>query len=133
MIRHVKTARLQQGDQTDPAVTDAVRSLLAEVAQGGDRAVRDLSIRFDGLDRDSYRLTDAEIAACVDGLSRQERHDLDFAQDQIRNFAQAQRDTMLELEVETLPGVILGHRNIPVQNVGCYVPGGNTRCWPRRI
>ncbi len=124
MIRHVKTARLQQGDQTDPAVTDAVRSLLAEVAQGGDRAVRDLSIRFDGLDRDSYRLTDAEIAACVDGLSRQERHDLDFAQDQIRNFAQAQRDTMLELEVETLPGVILGHRNIPVQNVGCYVPGG---------
>ena len=63
MIRHVKTARLQQGDQTDPAVTDAVRSLLAEVAQGGDRAVRDLSIRFDGLDRDSYRLTDAEIAA----------------------------------------------------------------------
>lgn len=124
MIRHVKTARLQQGDQTDPAVTDAVRSLLAEVAQGGDRAVRDLSIRFDGLDRDSYRLTDAEIAACVAGLSRQERHDLDFAQDQIRNFAQAQRDTMLELEVETLPGVILGHRNIPVQNVGCYVPGG---------
>ncbi len=124
MIRHVKTARLQQGDQTDPAVTDAVRSLLAEVAQGGDRAVRDLSIRFDGLDRDSYRLTDAEIAACVDGLSRQERHDLNFAQDQIRNFAQAQRDTMLELEVETLPGVILGHRNIPVQNVGCYVPGG---------
>ena len=124
MIRHVKTARLQQGDQTDPAVTDAVRSLLAEVAQGGDRAVRDLSIRFDGLDRDSYRLTDAEIAACVDGLSRQERHDLDFAQDQIRNFAQAQRDTMLELEVETLPGVVLGHRNIPVQNVGCYVPGG---------
>lgn len=124
MIRHVKTARLQQGDQTDPAVTDAVRSLLAEVAQGGDRAVRDLSIRFDGLDRDSYRLTDAEIAACVAGLSRQERHDLDFAQDQIRNFAQAQRDTMLELEVETLPGVVLGHRNIPVQNVGCYVPGG---------
>ncbi len=124
MIRHVKTPRLQQGDQTDPAVTEAVEKLLAQVAEGGDKAVRELSVRFDGLDRDSYRLTEAEIAACIDGLSAQERHDLDFAQEQIRNFTQAQRDTMLDLEVEPLPGVILGHRNVPIQNVGCYVPGG---------
>ncbi len=124
MIRHVKTARLSHGDQTDPAVTKTVQDLLEKVAQDGDKAVRELSVRFDGLDRDSYRLSDAEIAACVDGLTKQERHDLDFAQDQIRNFAQAQRDTMLDLEVETLPGVILGHRNVPIQNVGCYVPGG---------
>ncbi len=124
MIRHVKTARLTQGDQTDPAVTETVRGLLAQVAEGGDKAVRELSIRFDGLDRDSYRLTEAEIAACVDGLTKQERHDLDFAQTQIRNFAQAQRDTLLDLEVETLPGVVLGHRHVPIQNVGCYVPGG---------
>ncbi|QRZ16074.1 histidinol dehydrogenase (plasmid) [Paracoccus methylovorus] len=124
MIRHVKTARLTQGDQTDPAVTEAVRALLAQVAEGGDKAVRELSIKFDGLDRDSYRLTEAEIAGCVNGLTKQERHDLDFAQEQIRNFAQAQRDTMLDLEVETLPGVVLGHRNVPIQNVGCYVPGG---------
>ncbi|MGO4855439.1 histidinol dehydrogenase [Phaeovulum sp. W22_SRMD_FR3] len=124
MIRHVKTARLHQGSQTAPEVTTAVEALLAQVAEGGDRAIRDLSIRFDGLDRDSYRLTDAEIRNCVDGLTRQDRIDLDFAQDQVRNFAQAQRDTMLDLEVETLPGVVLGHRNVPIANVGCYVPGG---------
>lgn len=124
MIRHLKTARLQQGLQSDPAVTATVEKLLADVAERGDTAVRELSVRFDGLDRDSYRLTDAEIHACVDGLSRQERADLDFAQDQVRGFAEAQRATMLDLEVETLPGVVLGHRNIPIANVGCYVPGG---------
>ncbi|AUG55698.1 histidinol dehydrogenase [Thalassospira marina] len=124
MIRHFKTARLQNSDQTDPAVTKAVEKLLAEVAEGGDRAVRELSIRFDELDRDSYRLSDAEIAACVDGLSKQERHDLDFAQEQVGNFARLQRETMTDLEVETLPGVVLGHKNVPIENVGCYVPGG---------
>lgn len=124
MIRHIKTARLQQGSQTDPAVTAAVETLLARVAEGGDQAVRALSVQFDGLDRDSYRLDDAEIRRCVDGLTRQERLDLDFAQDQVRHFAQAQRATMTDLEVETLPGVVLGHRNVPVANVGCYVPGG---------
>ncbi|PKR53906.1 histidinol dehydrogenase [Thalassospira marina] len=124
MIRHFKTARLQNSDQTDPAVTKAVEKLLAEVAEGGDRAVRELSIRFDGLDRDSYRLSDAEIAACVNGLSKQERHDLDFAQEQVGNFARLQRETMTDLEVETLPGVVLGHKNVPIENVGCYVPGG---------
>jgi sulfopropanediol 3-dehydrogenase len=124
MIRHLKTARLRQGSQTDPAITAVVEKLLAQVAEGGDEAVRELSVKFDGLDRDTYRLTDVEIAACVDGLSRQERADLDFAQEQVRNFAEAQRATMLDLELETLPGVVLGHRNIPIANVGCYVPGG---------
>lgn len=124
MIRHFKTARLQSSDHTDPAVTKAVETLLADVAGGGDRAVRELSIRFDGLDRDCYRLSDAEIAACVNGLSKQERHDLDFAQEQVGNFARLQRDTMTDLEVETLPGVVLGHKNVPIENVGCYVPGG---------
>jgi sulfopropanediol 3-dehydrogenase len=124
MIHHLKTAKPSQAAVTDAAVTATVEKLLAEVADGGDAAVRRLSVQFDSLDRDSYRLTDAEIAACVDGLTRQERIDLDFAQHQVRNFATAQRATMLDLEVETLPGVILGHRNIPVANVGCYVPGG---------
>ena len=124
MIRHLKTAKPSQAAVTDAAVTTTVEKLLAEVADGGDAAVRRLSVQFDSLDRDSYRLTDAEIAACVEGLTRQERIDLDFAQDQIRNFAKAQRATMLDLEVETVPGVILGHRNIPIANVGCYVPGG---------
>lgn len=122
--KQLKSARVAQDIQTLPAVTEAVERLLSQVGEGGDKAVRELSIRFDGLDRDSYRLTDNEIAACLASLTQQERADLDFAQDQIRNFAQAQRDTMLDLEIETLPGVVLGHRHIPVANVGCYVPGG---------
>lgn len=124
MIRHLKNARFQNRGCTEPSVTDHVEKLLKKVAKGGDRAVRELSIRFDGLDRDSYRLTDAEIAACVAELTPQERHDLEFAQEQVRNFARAQRETITDLEIETLPGVILGHRNIPIANVGCYVPGG---------
>jgi sulfopropanediol 3-dehydrogenase len=124
MIRHLKTAKPTEAGITEAAVTVAVEKLLAEVASGGDAAVRRLSMRFDGLDRDSYRLTDAEIASCIDGLTRQERIDLDFAQDQVRNFAKAQRATMLDLEIESVPGVILGHKNIPIANVGCYVPGG---------
>jgi len=124
MIRHLKTARVQQGMTTDPAVTATVETLLAEVRDGGDAAIRRLSVKFDGLDRSSYRLDDKEIAACVDGLTKQERSDLDFAQTQIRRFAEAQRATITDLEIETLPGVILGHKNIPIANVGCYVPGG---------
>lgn len=124
MIRHIKSARIEQGMTTDPSVTATVEGLLREVREGGDQAVRKLSIKFDGLDRRGYRLDDREIRACIDGLTSQERRDLDFAQAQVRNFAEAQRATILDLEVETLPGVVLGHRNIPVANVGCYVPGG---------
>ena len=124
MIRYIKSAPLTQGPTSNPAVTSAVQELLRDVEENGDAAVRRLSVKFDGLDRDSYRLTEGEIRACIDGLTRQERKDLDFAQEQVRNFAKAQRATMLDLEVETLPGVVLGHRNIPVANVGCYVPGG---------
>lgn len=124
MFRHIKSARIEQGMTTDPSVTATVEGLLREVREGGDQAVRKLSIKFDGLDRRGYRLDDREIRACIDGLTSQERRDLDFAQAQVRNFAEAQRATILDLEVETLPGVVLGHRNIPVANVGCYVPGG---------
>ncbi|WP_395662981.1 histidinol dehydrogenase [Aestuariivirga sp.] len=124
MIRHIKSARISQSKTSDPAVTKTVESLLREVREGGDAAVRTLSIKFDGLDRDSYRLDDKEIQACINGLSKQERTDLDFAQKQVRNFASAQRQTILDLEIETMPGVVLGHRNIPIANVGCYVPGG---------
>jgi sulfopropanediol 3-dehydrogenase len=124
MIRSFKTARIRQGTTTDPAVTATVELLLREVQEGGDEAVRRLSIKFDGLDRSNYRLDDAEIRACLNDLTKQERADLDFAQTQIRKFAEAQRATLRDLEVESLPGVILGHRQIPVANVGCYVPGG---------
>ncbi len=124
MIRIIKSARLTQGITSDPAVTATVTQLLEEVETHGDEAIRRLSIKFDGLDRDSYRLTDSEIKGCIDGLTKQERKDLDFAQTQVRRFAEAQRATMLDLEIETLPGVVLGHKNIPIANVGCYVPGG---------
>ncbi|TIP36320.1 MAG: histidinol dehydrogenase, partial [Mesorhizobium sp.] len=124
MIRTVKPAKGSVADDGQPAVTATVQALLAQVEKGGDAAVRELSIRFDKFDRDSYRLTKAEIDGCINALSKREREDLDFAQDQIRKFAEAQRATLRDLEIETLPGVILGHKNIPIQNVGCYVPGG---------
>ncbi|QEN84869.1 histidinol dehydrogenase [Labrys sp. KNU-23] len=124
MIRHIKTAQTPVAGETDGGITEVVQALLSEVETGGDKAVRELSLRFDKFDRVSYRLTKAEIDSCINALSRREREDLDFAQDQIRTFAQAQKDALKDLEVETLPGVVLGHRNIPIENVGCYVPGG---------
>jgi sulfopropanediol 3-dehydrogenase len=87
-------------------------------------AVREMSIKFDGWDREDYRLSQAEIDACVDSLTPQERKDIEFAQTQVRNFAQIQRDRMQDVEVETLPGVVLGHKHMPVNAAGCYVPGG---------
>jgi sulfopropanediol 3-dehydrogenase len=124
MIRHIKTAQASFADGTGASVTKAVEALLAKVETGGDTAVRELSVQFDKLDRESYRLTKDEIANAINSLTKREREDLDFAQDQVRRFAQAQRESLKDLEIETLPGVILGHRNVPIQNVGCYVPGG---------
>ncbi|TCN19263.1 histidinol dehydrogenase [Sinorhizobium americanum] len=125
MIRHIKSAQvsIEEGG-TDSEVTKAVDALLAKIKNGGDKAVRELSIQFDKLDRESYRLSKEEIDRSINSLTRREREDLDFAQDQVRKFAEAQKATLTDLEVETLPGVILGHRNVPIQNVGCYVPGG---------
>lgn len=124
MIRTIKSASGRAAGGGHGEITATVQALLAQVEAGGDRAVRELSIRFDGLDRESYRLTEAEVQSCIASLTPREREDLDFAQDQVRRFAEAQKATLLDLEVETLPGVVLGHRNVPVQNVGCYVPGG---------
>ena len=108
----------------DAKVRAIVESTLAEIEQGGDTAVRALSEKFDGYRPEKFRLTLGEIEALIGELSAEEIADIKFAQEQVRNFAQAQRDSMLDIEVETLPGVILGHKNIPVQSVGCYVPGG---------
>ncbi|TIL77325.1 MAG: histidinol dehydrogenase, partial [Mesorhizobium sp.] len=124
MIRTVKSARGSVADDGQPAVTATVQALLAQIEKGGDKAVRELSVRFDKFYRDDYRLTKAEIDGCINALTKREREDLDFAQDQVRRFAEAQRATLLDLEIETLPGVVLGHKNVPIQNVGCYVPGG---------
>jgi sulfopropanediol 3-dehydrogenase len=124
MIRHIKSPEAQVSNFRDEALTSTVQSLLDEVEKGGDAAVRKLAKRFDRLDRSSYRLSKAEIEVCVNGVSKQEREDIEFAQEQVRNFAEAQKRALVDIEIETLPGVILGHRNVPIQSVGCYVPGG---------
>jgi sulfopropanediol 3-dehydrogenase len=124
MIRKYKAAKKTPELGRNSDVTDIVQSILDDVEKRGDAAVRELSIKFDGLDRPSYRLSRSEIDGAVEGLTRQERKDIDFAQAQVSGFARAQRACLTDLEIETLPGVILGHRNIPIQNVGCYVPGG---------
>ncbi len=117
-------ATAQAKADADCKVRDIVEAALADIAVRGDVAVRELSVKFDGWDREDYQLSQAEIDACVDSLSPQERKDILFAQTQVRGFAQVQRASMQDVEVETLPGVILGHRNIPLNSAGCYVPGG---------
>lgn len=108
----------------DRKVRDIVEAALADIEARGDAALRDMSIRFDGWDRDDYRLSQTEIDAAVDSLSPQERKDIEFAQAQVRNFATIQRASMRDVEVETMPGVVLGHKNVPINAAGCYVPGG---------
>ena len=110
--------------EADLQVRQTVERTLADIAHRGDAAVRELSVKFDGWDRDDYRLTPAEIEACLSQLTRRDLDDIRFAQDQVRNFARHQRDALRDIEVETLPGVVLGHKNIPVGAAGCYVPGG---------
>ena len=108
----------------DRKVRDIVEATLADIERRGDAAVRDLSVRFDEWYREDYRLTPEEIQGCIDSLSPQDLLDIEFAQGQVCRFAQIQRASMTDVEVETLPGVVLGHRNIPVNAAGCYVPGG---------
>jgi sulfopropanediol 3-dehydrogenase len=124
MIRKFKSAKQLSEIGQNAEVTKIVEAILVDVEHRGDEAVREYSIKFDGLDRVSYRLTAAEIAAAIDSLTPQERKDMDFAQTQVRRFAEAQRASMQDIEVETVRGVVLGHKNIPIENVGCYVPGG---------
>ncbi|WP_422372496.1 histidinol dehydrogenase [Hoeflea sp.] len=108
----------------DSKVRTLVENALGEIASRGQAAVREMSVKFDGLDRNDYRLTDSEIKACLSELSQRNIDDIKFAQEQVQNFAQHQRAALLDIEVETLPGVVLGHKNIPMNSVGCYVPGG---------
>ena len=124
-IEYLKRGKPANERAEDDAKTRAVvETTLADIEKRGDVAVRELSEKFDGYSPASYRLSEAEIDALMAELSDQELADIKFAQEQVVKFAQAQRDSMLDIEVETLPGVILGHKNIPVQSVGCYVPGG---------
>ena len=109
---------------SDRKVRDTVEGILADIEARGDAAVRELSIKFDGWERDDYRLSASEIQGCIDQLTGQDLKDIEFAQTQVRGFAQHQRDSMTDVEVETLPGVVLGHTHIPINAAGCYVPGG---------
>jgi sulfopropanediol 3-dehydrogenase len=108
----------------DAQVRATVESVLTDIETRGDAAVRDLSVKFDSYDPPAFRLTTSEIEAAIQKVAPRDIEDICFAQTQIRHFAEVQRASMTDVEVETLPGVILGHRNIPVQSVGCYVPGG---------
>ncbi len=124
-IRHLKTARSKADRAEDDAkVRTIVEDGLNDIEARGDAAVREMAEKFDNYSPASYRLTDGDIQGIISKVSDRDMADIRFAQDQVRNFAQAQRDSMLDIEVEPMPGVILGHKNIPVQSVGCYVPGG---------
>ena len=125
MARWLKRGRDAEAiAEEDARVRTIVEGILADIAARGDAAVREMSVKFDGWDREDYRLTDAEIRDCLAQLSNRAIDDIRFAQKQVRNFAEHQRAALQDIEVETLPGVVLGHKNIPVNSVGCYVPGG---------
>jgi sulfopropanediol 3-dehydrogenase len=125
MIRHVKSGQpATVKAEAQAQVRHTVESILEEIAVRGEAAVRQYSQQFDKWSPPSFKLTSAEIEDCVRSLPTQVLEDIRFAQTQIRNFALAQRAALRDVEVETVPGVVLGHKNIPVRSVGCYVPGG---------
>ncbi len=125
MIEYLKRGKTEADRSEDDAKTRAVvESTLKDIEERGDAAVRDLSQKFDNYAPDRFRLSDSEIEAAMSKVSARDMDDIRYAQVQIRRFAEAQRASMTDIEVETMPGVILGHKNIPVQSVGCYVPGG---------
>jgi len=124
MTEILKDAKLKQAHGADQSLAERVRSILDDIETRGEAAVRELSERFDGWAPASFRLSEAEIQAAVDSVDPRTVDDIRFAQAQIRSFAETQLASMLPVETETLPGVTLGHRHIPVQNVGAYVPGG---------
>lgn len=124
-IEYLKRGKPEADRAEDDAKTRAVvEATLKDIETRGDAAVRELSEKFDNYSPKSFRLSQQQIDDLIASLTERELADIKFAQKQVMNFAQAQRDSMLDIEIETLPGVILGHKNIPVQSVGCYVPGG---------
>ena len=125
MVRYLKSGKsLEEKENANQKIKETVENILKKIEKGGDEAVRELSIQFDDYNPKSFKLTEVEIEKLVGSLTERELSDIKFAQQQVRNFAEIQRASMTDVEVETLPGVILGHKNIPVQSVGCYVPAG---------
>src|ERR1700693_1091085 len=125
MIRHIKTGQSAEAKAENSAqVRKTVEAILADIAAREETAVREYSEKFDKWSPASFGLSESEIAECIRALPQQVVDDIRFAQEQIRNFALKQKAALQDVEVETIPGVVLGHKNIPVNSVGCYVPGG---------
>ena len=125
MIRVLKQGiSADVAEEIDIEVRTTVEKIINEIKARGDVAVRELSERFDNYSPASFRLTDEEVEACIGRIPEQTLDDIKFAQAQVRKFAEIQRASMKDVEEETYPGVVLGHKNIPVNSVGCYVPGG---------
>ena len=125
MIRHLKTAKsLNERAEDDAKVRTTVEGILADIAARGDTAVRALSEKFDHYAPASFRLDAKAIETALSRVAKRDLDDIRFAQTQVRTFAEHQKAALKDIEVETMPGVILGHKNIPVNSVGCYVPGG---------
>lgn len=125
MIRRIKQGKsAEMRHEEEQAVRKVVANALTDIRERGDAALKEMAQKFDNYSAPSFRLSDDEIAALIAEVSEEDIADIKFAQEQVKNFAQAQRNSMLDIEVESLPGVILGHKHIPVQSVGCYVPGG---------
>ena len=125
MIKSIKSGiDAEAAAELDSGVKDTVERILGAIRARGDAAVRELSEKFDRWSPQDFRLSEGEILACIDRLPAQAVQDIEFAQRQIRRFAEIQKAALKDVEVETLPGVFLGHRNIPLSSVGCYVPGG---------
>ena len=124
-ITYLKKGKTDAAKAIDDAeVSEIVKNTLRSIEDRGDEAVREFAEKFDNYIPKSFKLSQPEIDNLIKQVSTQDLEDIKFAQEQVRNFAQAQRDSMKDIEVETMPGVILGHKNIPVQSVGCYIPAG---------
>ena len=125
MARHLKRG-MDAGaiKAADAKVRETVEQILAEIDARKDAAVRELSHKFDNWSPPSFKLTPDEIERAIGQMRKRDLDDIKFAQAQVQSFAQKQKETLRDLEVETLPGVVLGHKHIPVNSIGCYVPGG---------
>jgi sulfopropanediol 3-dehydrogenase len=125
MVKYLKQGLGQaEVDEADAKVRVQVEAILGDIQARGDDAVRELSEKFDGWSPENFRLSETEIETAMAKVAKRDLDDIRFAQEQVRNFAQHQRAALRDVEVETMPGVVLGHKNIPVNSVGCYVPGG---------
>ena len=125
MAKYLKQGLAQaEVDEADAKVRVQVEGILADIELRGDKAVRELSEKFDNWNPSNFLLTETEIESAMSKVRKRDLDDIRFAQEQVRNFAQHQKAALKDIEVETVPGVVLGHKNIPVNSVGCYVPGG---------